>query len=530
MNKLNIILIYLVTVLLTCCTDSFEDMNKNPLTPTEVNPELVFPFVCREAPNLRWDAYQCGDNLGANLFAQYIANTSPNFFNDRYMFDSNNVGFGYWTPHFVYIVKNVKLIGKNINKYPNSIYTYQLMRILQAMSAAKVTDLFGDIPYFEAGTGVEKPKYDAQKDIYYDIFKELTEAVAILQSNLLGQKSLGKSDFIYGGNLNNWIKFANSLRLRYAIRLSFIDPDKAKSEGEAALVAGVMDNIEDGALSVTNNKDWDNLGYPLITICHWNEFRASNTMIDILTQSSTVEDPRLPLWFGQTKVYAKENKGPRFKGVPNGLPSDQLSMPGNTPEENSNVYGLAFFPNWNSQKIEPQGGEWISKPFPVMKYSEVCFLKAEAALRGWNMAGDAGENYRTGILSSFSEARTDIDPKLFSTNDDQTYITTGNVKWEEDADFETKLEKIITQKWIAIFPNGNEAWAECRRTGYPKLNTIIRCDNPLIKPSNGEFLKKLQYTDLEKRVNPDNATSSQLNNGQGDGPQVRVWWDTKRYN
>lgn len=529
MNKLNILFICLLSIILSGCTGNFEDMNKNPLTPTEVNPELVFPFICREAPNLRWEAYQCGDNLGANLFAQYIANTSPNFFNDRYMYDSYNVGFGYWTPHFVYIAKNVKLVGKNLDKYPNSVYTYQLMRILHALSAAKVTDLFGDIPYSEAGTGIEKPKYDAQKDIYYDIFKELREAVEILQSNLPGQATLGSSDFIYGGNIENWIKFANSLRLRYAIRISFVDPEKAKQEGEAALTAGVMSSIEDAALSITNNKDWDNLGYPLITISHWNEFRASKTMIDILTQSSSVDDPRLPLWFGETKVYAKEKKGPRFKGVENGLPADQLSMPGNTPEENSNVYGLAFFPKWNSKQVEPQGGEWISKPFPVMNYSEVCFLKAEAALRGWSQAGNASENYEQGIRSSFAEARSDIETSLFNTDKDDTYISTGTVKWEDGATFETKLEKIITQKWIALFPNGNEAWAECRRTGYPKLNAIVRCDNPLIKPENGEFLKKLQYTDLEKRVNPDNATSAQLNGGQGDGPQVRVWWDTKRY-
>lgn len=513
----------------TGCTDKFEDMNTNPLTPSAVNPELVFPYVCKEMPNLRWDAYQCGDNLGANLFAQYIANTSSNFAHDRYVYNSGHVEFGYWTPHFVYITKNIKLVGQNLDKYPYSVQTYQLMRIIYAISSAKMTDLFGDIPYFEAGIGIEKPKYDSQKAIYYDIFKELTEAVNTLQSDLKGQATLDNSDFIYGGNITNWIKLANSMRLRYAIRLSFIDPEKAKSEGEAALAAGVMESIEDGALSVTNHKDWDNLGYPLITISHWNEYRVSETMINTMTSLSSVYDPRLPVWFGKTRNYVKNNQGPEFKGVPNGLPSDELTQPGNSVDENSNVYGLAFMPKWNSEGVEPQGGDWISKKFPVMNYSEVCFLKAEAALRNWNNAGNAAQNYEDGIRSSFAEARQDIPVGLLDFTKDNQYIQTGNVKWEESDDFETKLEKVITQKWIALFPNGNEAWTEFRRTGYPRLTPVRRSDDPLIKPENGEFIKKFQYTDLEKRVNTENSTSMSLNNGKGDGSNVRVWWDTSRY-
>lgn len=511
------------------CTDGFEEMNKNPLRPNTVEPELVFPFVCKETPNLNWETYQAGDNLGANLYAQYIANTSAGFSHDRYVHNDANVYAGYWQPHYVNILKNVKQVGGQIEQYPRSRYTYQLLRILKAYSSIRMTDLFGDMPYSEAGLGIEQPLYDSQKDIYYDVFKELTEAVDVLNSNLLGQNNLGASDFIYGGCFNKWIKFANSLRLRYAIRLSFIDADKAKKEGEAALAVGIMTSVEDRAQSVTNKNDWGNLGYPLITISHWNEFRVSSTLVEILTTEGTIDDPRLPVLIGQTQNYGKEGIGPRFKGVKNGLPADQLSLEGNTTPENSNVYGLAFFPNWNSRNMEPVSGDWISKPFPVMNYSEVCFLKAEAALRGWNGAGNAKDNYEEGIRASFTESRQDIDVKLLDFTQDDIYITTGKVSWNETDGFEEKLKKIITQKWIALFPNGNEAWTEFRRTGYPKLNPIVRSDEPTIKPENGEFIKKMRYVDQERRINTTHATDNALNGGQGDGANVRVWWDTKRY-
>jgi hypothetical protein len=132
-----------------------------------------------------------------------------------------------------------------------------------------------------------------------------------------------------------------------------------------------------------------------------------------------------------------------------------------------------------------------------MCYSEVCFLKAEAAIRGWSNAGDAKTNYEDGIRASFAEARLGVNTGLYSMADDEAYIAGGEVGWNESADFETKLKKIATQKWIALFPNGTEAWAEVRRTGYPELIPIVRSDDPDIDPDNGEFIKKLRYINKE---------------------------------
>jgi hypothetical protein len=154
-------------------------------------------------------------------------------------------------------------------------------------------------------------------------------------------------------------------------------------------------------------------------------------------------------------------------------------------------------------------------------------LKAEAALRGWAGAGDAKENYIAGIRASFDEARAGVSASLYSTAADDAYINGGDVKWDAAASFETKLKQIITQKWIGIYPNGTEAWTEFRRTGYPALAPVVKSDNDLIKA--GEFIKKFRYIDDERNLNHYSKESS-LNQGKGDGQNVRVWWDTNRYN
>lgn len=149
--------------------------------------------------------------------------------------------------------------------------------------------------------------------------------------------------------------------------------------------------------------------------------------------------------------------------------------------------------DWNSA----EKGDNISKPktdadftpLGLMNYSEVCFLKAEAALRGWQGAGDAKTNYENGIRASFEEMRANAPKDSYSKSNDDKYISEGNVAWNNADSFEAKLEKIITQKWIGIYPNSEEAWAEFRRTGYPKLNPVKQSLEPTINPKNGEFIK-----------------------------------------
>lgn len=519
-----------LSVIFIACTGDFEDMNKNPQTANEVSPSLLLPKMQDYGFNNNSWEYQVGPNLHTNLYAQYFANTATYFNSDRYGYNNAWVNDGYWRSYYTYLPKYLNIVREQVETHPEHTYMLQAMRIISAMGAIRTTDIFGDIPYTEGGIGINQPKYDTQKDIYYDVFKELTEAVNTLKSNMEGQQAYGDEDLFFKGDYSKWIKLANSLRLRYALRLSFIDPDKAKAEGEAALQGELMSSNTDNA--AVRNSALDE-GHCLFIISYWNEYRISKTMENIMKQTSTVQDPRMPVWFGQTIGWVNGEYDVQFQGTPNGLSTSALGLDEYKATNNSCVWGYYAHPQWNQNEKGSRAGTpsgIVEKPMMLMNYAEVCFLKAEAAIRGWAGAGNAKDHYETGIRASFEEGRADVaDKSLIDTSNDETYISTGFAEWNEAADFETKLKKIITQKWIAMYPNGDEAWAEFRRTGYPDLMPVAQSEEPTINPANGEFIKKLRYVDDERRENEANALSPSNNQGQGDGLNVRVWWDTQRY-
>ncbi len=523
---------------LTACTDGFDKMNTDPNSLVTVSPAYILPYIQETGVNTDSGPYQRGDGLYSQFYCQFFSNVEAAFPTGRYAYNDSWAQAGFWEPYYN-TLKHKKVIGKLAEENPAYTNLYQMARITLAYGTIGMTDLFGDIPYSEAGTGLEAPGYDTQKDIYYDVFNELKEAAEILGKNLSGQEPVSaNNDLIYAGDIQKWIKFANSLRLRYAMRISYIDPDKAKTEAEAALAAGVMNSNDDNAtVRIDGSGVW---GHPLYMICNWNGFAMSKTMENILKHNSTVTDPRMILWFGQTKGWWANQKDPKpsfkgeaFQGCPNGMPVTMIQQQDADgwgpymPENNSSTFGLQAFPTWiPSGEL---GSTKVALDMKVMNYAEVCQLKAEAGLRGFSGAGDIQTNYEAGIRASFAEERAPVDASLYSTADDETYITTGKAAWDESASAEEKLERIITQKWLANYPNGIEAWAECRRTGYPKLTPIIQSEDPSINPAKGEFIKKIRYCDAEYRDNADNSLNPANNQGQGDGANVRVWWDTKRY-
>ncbi len=525
----------LVTGALTSCTGNFEEMNVNPKQPVAVSPALLLPKMEEYGFNCRSWEYQVGENLHANQYAQYIACSTTSFNTDRYAWRDSWVTDGYWKPFYLYYANNLYTVKNSLEANPQYSNMYQVMRILGAMVASRTTDVFGDIPYFEAGQGTLSPAYDSQKDIYYDLFKELDEAIASLKANKndATQSAYGTSDIIYGGDLDKWIKLGNSVRLRLAMRISFVDAEKAKLEGEKALKESLIDSNDDTA---GIKQDTRSNGHSLWVISFWNEFRVSKTIIDKMLYESSVEDPRLPLHFSQTEAYVNGTSDVRWRGLPNGLPTNMINnadqYPDYTPSNISCIWGYNSCGNWNSN---PKGSgvpapnsyyAQVTKPFIIFNYAEVCFLKAEAAIRGWAGAGDAKANYEAGIRASFSEARENADPTVYTTDNDDAYINGGNVKWDESLDFEGKLKKIITQKWIGIYPNGVEAWSEFRRTGYPDFTPVVESELSILP--QGTFIKKLRYLDDELTMN-ENAKNPNLNQGKGDGQNVRVWWDTGRY-
>lgn len=529
----------LALAMTTACTDRFDSMNTDPSSLVTVSPAYILPYIQETGVNVDSWNYQVGNNLYTQMYCQYFSNTTQGWLTDSYGYNDGWASPGFWEPYYN-TLKHTKVIAEMAAENASYTNIYQMARITEATNTIGMTDCFGDIPYTEAGTGNTACAYDTQKDIYYDVFDQLKEAAEILGQNLSGQVNCSaNNDLIYGGDIQKWIKLANSLRLRYALRLAYIDPDKAKAEGESALAGGVLTSNDDNAyVRIDASGSW---GHPLYMICAWDCFVMSKTMADIMKESSTVLDPRTPMWFGITRGWFKNQaspdpafKGDMFAGAPNGMNATEMlavdadGFAANSPTNTSCNWGLQAFPTWNSQA--ELGDTKVAISMKVMNYAEVCQLKAEAALRGWSGAGNVQANYEAGIRASFAEERAGVDPSLYTTADDETYINTGWVKWDDAANTEEKLERIITQKWICLYPNSHEAWAECRRTGYPKLNPVLHSEDTSIKPANGEFIKKIRYCDAEYRDNKDNVSNPSLNQGQGDGANVRVWWDTKRYN
>jgi hypothetical protein len=321
-------------------------------------------------------------------------------------------------------------------------------------------------------------------------------------------------DLSYGGDYTKWVKMANSLRLRLAIRISKVDPAKAKLEGEKALAhpLGVM--VDNSDSFFVNSA----LDHPLATIDNsWGDIRMNASMESILSGYS---DARLGSYFTESTDYPGE-----FKGIRNGLPlqagySDELA------QKAAYVGFSGMNPNVKTPKVQ------------LMTAAEVYFLRSEAALRGWAGAGDAQANYETGVMLSFDQHGASIGNYLTdNTSTPADYIDPVNaannalalsnntVAWDNGADNESKLEKIITQKWIAMFPEGQEAWSEFRRTGYPKIFPVVSNQSAGTIDTDTQ-IRRIPFVDAEVSTN---ATNVQTATGYLNGPDTggtRLWWDT----
>ena len=503
---------YKITILLLAsfsfagCTGDFEEMNTSPSHAVNTSPAYVLPYIQERTMHISaTEGYQTTEELYTQQYCQYFTNTNSNFLTDRYAYN-DDWAMDFWDPYFK-ALKHVKALKGELDEHPEYTNIVQMLRIVTANATIAMTDIFGDLPYSEAGLGVDGPAYDSQKDIYYDIFKELTEASSILAQNLSGQDVCDEdTDLFFAGDIDKWRKFANSLRLRCALRIVYVDPDKAKAEGEAAIADGLMESNADNVSLRLIGQKW---GHPLAQTASFNDFRMSRTMENILKNTSSVADPRRELWFGVTANYMKKYvlgtepdlmyKGEAFSGVPNGVPVTEFSAADEDGwieyhvDNNSRPYGLQFFPDWNSGNVTNADATLplpCTRRFKVMGYPEVCLLKSEAALREWAGAGDAKANYIEGIRASFETERDGVDASLYSTENDETYINTGDVAWVDGGGLDVNLEKIAVQKWLAVYPYSMEAWAECRRTGFPELTPVLQSDDPDIDPSKNEFVRK----------------------------------------
>ena len=473
---------------LTACTDNFTSVNTNPVEPTAVSEDPLFTRSQRKAM-LSYVVWQRAEHLYANMFAQHFANPIPSFPTDRY--EVQNAWLtAYWDAAYSGFGKDIQQVINQTRGNTQKQDKLAQARIWQVFVMHRLTDFFGDVPYSQAFKGNPTPAYDQQESIYRDLFAKLDTSVSELGG--ADQVSFGQNDLIYQGNAQRWKKFANSLRLRMAMRVSEVDGDLARQQAQAAVNgSGGLISSNDEAATMTPTGDNFSDGNPLALIMLFQHNRASKTLTK---KMKAVDDPRL-------KVYVDTALASDFagrRGYPNGLTPTQINQ---TDPDSASLAGPQFQDNTN--------------PISVMSHAEVKFLQAEAAVRGY-ISDDAGTLYRQGIEATMQRYGIASD----SVN---IYLSQPSVAWNSGDSQDEKIRKIILQKWLALFGrSGFEAWAEYRRTGYPDLQTIRAPDGG---NTNGVVPRRVPYPQSEDQVNTENHEAAVGRLDEGDTYLSRMWWD-----
>jgi hypothetical protein len=503
----------LMTGISTSCTDKFEEINTDKNAVMSIG-AAEMPYLFSKAISaVRWNG-QVGDVFYADQYAQYMANISPSWVTDRLTID---MGFAAnpWNVQYTEVMPQLQTIFDNTD--PNSA-EYALANIWWVYTFHRITDYWGPIPYFKAGTPANSVAYDPQDLIYDDFFKRLAAATTVLKTKT-AEKPFGNFDLIYDGNAAKWLKFANTLRLRLAIRISDVDPARAKTEGEAAFNGGVfMLSPDDDALAKKHNLDANQLSAQ----SEYNEARMSAAMESAL---KGYEDPRLPVYFlpaVNTNTY---------EGARNGLTTAEVSLPMNVAKALSHVG-----PRWTAV-VSGGIATHLATPSNVMSTAEAFLLRAEGAMLGWNMGGTAKELYEAGIANSMKQwdikdqavidayinsPKTPIAPQdMFNSPP----LTDVPVKFHA-SNAAIQREQIAVQKWLALFPDGREAWASYRRTHKIfDLYPVTTSDNPDIPDPTSKWIRRLPFLTVEYQSNErETRTAIDLLRG-ADKITTPLWWD-----
>lgn len=467
-----IINIFLVSILLaTACTRNFDEINDNPNFPTvdEANPALILPKILFETGNQMTAGMAWGTG---NTIAQLTA--TNNFTGtDRYLLGTYS---GTWNLLYRNMrdAQNLYDLGESLG---NKAYQGAALT-LKAWLLANTTELWGSVPYSEALKGKQDifaPKYDDQREIYESILSDLENAAA-----LSAQGGNMRGDILYFGDSEKWERLANSLRLRYLMRLE-------KKWGEMGIDgASQIQAIADTGKIFRSNDDNGAVAYlagtnrwPLNTsrVGSFDEKRMSQRIETVLKD---LNDPRMSILFRPVDNPNSDE----FVGVPNGLSEDEASN-FNGGANNQSRLGRRF-------REEPAAVEMI-----IMHYSEAYFILAEAAEKGY-INGDAADFYRKGVQANL---------EYYGIEDFEKYLSQASVQLGED-----NLVKIAEQKWLSLFMVGNEAWYDFRRTGLPELTpgpnaTINEVPSRVQYPTAEQVLNESNYKAVVGSQGPDEITT-----------------------
>lgn len=531
----NIICFAAVSAFLCACTDLTE-LNINPAATSTMDPNLQLSYVqhidaCYKRSMTVYMIYPGAWNNHFTSYSGMINYGAKGVFNTDY---SSRL----WTENYPKVIKNV------VDMYMNSevgTNIHAAARVMKVEAFMRMTDVYGDIPYSQSGnsvqTGIIAPKYDRQEDIYNSFFEELDAAAKEFDES----KDAITYDLYFGGDIAKWRKYANSLRLRAAMRLVKVNPEKAKAEAAAAIAGGVMESNADIAYTIHDNNRDNSLGgngFGNFVHLYQTSLYVSEELAAALGNGSGNEDPRLRYLAG---VYLEDSYldiatptditdlvAAQYNNVHQTVPaqcsrsisSDCIHEPINLSEITIMVNGKETKVTQHYQRLRPAIKiAAADSPYIKMSYAEILLLQAEAKVR-YDIGEESAESlYRKAITAGI----THYNLWGYATDEGAAKAYASTVEYSED----NALEYINTQLWLEYVCNPFEAWANTRRTnGLPERYAQYYNYYPTANTTGGQMPRRLAYPATEQTRNKENYDEAVARLSSGTNVWTdRVWWD-----
>lgn len=489
-------------------------------------------------------------------FSQHLMGSwNTTNYGGRHTIDNNEMS-RIWTSFYPNAIKNLTDGMVRTSEDPDKVNIHSALRIYRVYMMSLITDIYGDAPYSEAGLGYLdskfNPRYDTQEEIYMDFFKELGEAVAAFDNS----KDQITGDVIFDGNLGQWKKLANSLRLRFAMRISDVAPEKAREEFETALQAdgGIMETGADDALIkylsiafsfgqeafadfrgnalsqlLFGNDPANNPSYLCATFfnqmyengdprtfriarCYYDGLMSATSPTNRIDLTQEILDKGIPFQTREPGAYSWDPWPPTFE-------SDILRE---LAEANPSINHVV------DREAEPKLANNFLRgdnPGVVMTSAEVKFLLAEAALKEWTVGGNTAEElYAQGVRAAMDFLTDNYGTEAVSEEEFDSYLAANGIGHT----FEKKKEAINTQAWILHFTNPSEAWSNQRRSGYPRLKSPAEYGFEQFLTGGSEIPVRLSYPVLESSYNKRSYEEALARMGGFNSWNTTLWWDVAK--
>jgi hypothetical protein len=505
---LKLLLVSVIIVLISSCNKaSLTDLNKNPNATETAVPDYLFTGAILATPAFNYSVLA----EGMQYFSTY--KEVPAIGDKFYSFNGTVAPFDSF-----YVSKLNRLSQlEALLQGPDDVNKNALVQILKVYEFHQLTDVAGDIPYSEALKGKVNltPKYDTQKDIYTDMLNKLDAAASALDPS---KPSFGNADLFYKGDVTKWKKFAYTLMLRLAMRLTNVDADMSRNWVQKAIAGGV----------ITSDADIAKISYANVAGAQNPQVRSMLDGNYISPGGDNVEGGKYAATFID---YLKSTKDPRLGVI------SVVWVPTSTGYTADNSFNIQRGMVSGSLNTKPTDFDTYSEPSPlvvnvaapiiILGPSEAYLLLAEAALRGWYSNLTAQQAYDKGVEAGMTQwaLYPTVGNISGSISEDQINEYLSLNPYNSSGTFEQQLEQISTQKWVSLFGNDYEVYSNWRRTGYPVLAPVNYPGNV----TGGKMFRRFSIPNSENLTNHENYLDALQRQGfaelNGDNLLTRVWWD-----